>query len=300
MYFKKYQHIERFGTDEVSGIELGEAYVFPKIDGTNASIWVDNDLNIKSGSRNRELSLKKDNSGFCKWTSEQKRIKDFLSKYPNLRLYGEWLIPHSLKTYRKDAWRKFYVFDVCIDKNDDSVEYLKYELYKEKLEEFNLDYIPCIAKIKNGSYEQFIKWLQHNIFLIEDGKGAGEGIVIKNYDFYNKYGRQTWAKIITSEFKEKHSKVMGASEVKGKKLIEEEIAEKYCIEALVEKTFEKIKNENEWSNKKIPELLNRVYHDIIQEECWNIVKENKMPTINFKTLHHFVITKVKKIKKDIF
>ena len=27
--FRKYQHIERFGTDDVQNIKLGEAYVFP-------------------------------------------------------------------------------------------------------------------------------------------------------------------------------------------------------------------------------------------------------------------------------
>ena len=35
--FKKYQHVERLGTSEVQGIENGMCYVFPKIDGTNAS-----------------------------------------------------------------------------------------------------------------------------------------------------------------------------------------------------------------------------------------------------------------------
>ena len=38
MKFRRYQHIERFGNDEVAGIEDGTCYVFPKIDGTNA-IW---------------------------------------------------------------------------------------------------------------------------------------------------------------------------------------------------------------------------------------------------------------------
>jgi len=34
MEFRKYQHIERFGTDEVDGIEFGKCYIFYKIDGT--------------------------------------------------------------------------------------------------------------------------------------------------------------------------------------------------------------------------------------------------------------------------
>ena len=41
MKFEKYQHVERFGTSEVEGIELGRTYVFPKLDGTNASVWLE-------------------------------------------------------------------------------------------------------------------------------------------------------------------------------------------------------------------------------------------------------------------
>lgn len=42
MEFKKYQHVERFGTDETEGINIGKCYVFPKIDGTNSSVWLEN------------------------------------------------------------------------------------------------------------------------------------------------------------------------------------------------------------------------------------------------------------------
>ena len=38
MEFKKYQHVERFGTTENEGIEFVTCYVFPMIDGTNGSI----------------------------------------------------------------------------------------------------------------------------------------------------------------------------------------------------------------------------------------------------------------------
>ena len=61
MQFKKYQHVERFGTDKVDGIENGECYIFPKIDETNCSVWLDNEGNIKAGSRNNELTLEFDN-----------------------------------------------------------------------------------------------------------------------------------------------------------------------------------------------------------------------------------------------
>ena len=39
--FVKYMHLERYGNEEVEGIEQGTTYVFPKSDGTNAQVWVD-------------------------------------------------------------------------------------------------------------------------------------------------------------------------------------------------------------------------------------------------------------------
>ena len=134
MEFKKYQHLERFGNDEVEGIELGKLYIFPKLDGTNAQVWLDDEGNIKAGSRNRELTLEKDNAGFYKFVLENENIKKYLEKHPTHRLYGEFLVPHSLKTYREDAWRRFYIFDVCLDKEDGSVEYIPYDIYKPLVE----------------------------------------------------------------------------------------------------------------------------------------------------------------------
>jgi hypothetical protein len=299
MEFKKYQHIERFGTDEVLGIEDGENYVFPKIDGTNSSVWLDNGV-VKAGSRKRELSIDKDNAGFYSWVILQSNIRDYLIKHPTHRLYGEWLVPHSLKTYRKDTWRNLYIFDVCEDDGEYN-KHLHYETYKPLLEEFNIDYIPPIAILKGGTYEKFIKLLEKNGYLIEDGKGLGEGIVIKNYDYYNKYSRQTWAKIVTNEFKERHAKEMGVPTMESTKLVEEKIAEDYCTVDFIEKEYAKIRTEKDgWSSKYIPELLGRAYSTLIKEEMWNIIKANKYPTINFKTLNFLVIKKIKEIKSELF
>jgi hypothetical protein len=75
--FKKYQHLERFGTDEVLNIHLGETYIFPKIDGTNASLWFDKEHGLQAGSRNRHLTLDNDNAGFYKWATEQEKFTLF-------------------------------------------------------------------------------------------------------------------------------------------------------------------------------------------------------------------------------
>lgn len=301
MKFRKYQHLERYGKDEVEGIEFGDCFIFAKLDGTNASIWLDEEGNVKAGSRNRELTLENDNAGFYAHVLSNKKIKNYLIKYPTHRLYGEFLVPHTLKTYREDAWRKFYVFDVCIDRDEENVEYIPYDIYKPMLDEFDLEYIPPIAKVRNPSYEGLLKCLERNEFLIKEGEGVGEGIVIKNYDFYNKYKRQTWAKIVTTEFKEKHNKTMGYNEFKERKMVEEQIVEDYCTTAFIEKEYAKIVHEKgEWKNQYIPMLLGKVFHELIKEEAWNIVKQYKNPKIDFKTLNMLVTQRIKEVKKEIF
>lgn len=301
MEFKKYQHVERFGNTEVNGIELGICYVFPKIDGTNSSVWLNEDGELRAGSRNRELTFEKDNAGFYNTISKDEKVLAYLQKHPTHRLFGEWLVPHSLKTYKDDAWRKFYIFDVCVDNESEvGLEYLPYEVYKSLLEEFNLDYLNPIAIVKNGDYDNFIKCLDRNVFLIKDGQGTGEGVVIKNYDFYNKYKRQTWAKIVTSEFKEKHYKAMGSPIVENR-MIEEEIVEEFVTSAFVEKEYAKIFNDaEEWNSKMIPQLLGKVFYELVNEEMWNICKKFKMPNVNFKTLNSLTINKIKKVKPEIF
>jgi len=300
MEFKKYQHVERFGTSEVNSIEIGECYVFPKIDGTNSSVWLNNG-EVCAGSRNRQLSIEKDNAGFYSAIKDDTRIKAYLTKHPDHRLYGEWLVPHSIKTYRDDAWKKFYVFDVCVDaENADEIEYLPFSVYEPLLKEFELDYIAPLAIIKNGDAARFTELLDKNVFLVKDGCGVGEGVVIKNYDYENPHHHKIWAKIVTSEFREKHTKAMGAPVIDNR-MVEEEIVNEYVTSALVEKEFAKIESDhNEWSSKYIPQLLGQVYYSLIQEEMWNILKQFKSPSINFKTLNALTINKIKAVKKDIF
>lgn len=305
MEFKKYQHIERFGTMEVEGIEFGTCYVFPKIDGTNGSVW-HTDGHIQCGSRRRTLTEEEDNANFWQFVCDDGRMADFFLEYPSYRLFGEWLVPHSLKTYREDAWRKFYIFDVVRDlpeehPSGEKFEYLPYDEYKPLLESYGLDYIPCIAQVHNGDYDFFVKQLDGNDFLIEDGKGKGEGIVIKNYDYKNKYGRATWAKIVTSEFHEKHTKVMGHAEKNAKTAAEEHIVADFCTAAFIEKEYSKIVAANEgWSSSFIPQLLGRAYHELVKEECWNFVKKLKNPMVNFKRLQGLVIAKIKETKPELF
>ena len=291
--FSKYQHVERLGTTETNGIEMGMCYIFPKIDGTNSQLWFEAGY-LHAGSRNRELSLDNDNAGFMAWATQQLNIYGFFAKYPNLRLFGEWLVPHTLKTYQKTAWNNFYVFDVMEGEN-----YLPYETYKELLDEFEIEYIPPICKVENPTYERLVNQLEKNSYLIEDGQGTGEGIVIKNYNYKNRFGRVVWAKIVKNEFKAKHAKC-AVTEIKENKIIEEEIVNKFVTKALIEKELAKIETESGWSSKQIPRLLNTVFYCLVKEESWNFVKEFKNPIVDFKQLSFFTINRIKEVMPHLF
>lgn len=296
--FKKYMHVERFGTDEVQGIEFGEVYIFPKLDGTNGSLWIEDEI-LQSGSRNRQLDIHSDNAGFCNWAYDQKHLKEFFENHPTMRLYGEWLVPHSLKTYKEDAWKRFYVFDVENRAECDKI--LPYGEYKPMLDKFGIDYIPPICILRNATYDGLLKELDNNHFLIRDGQGVGEGIVLKNYQYQNKFGRTCWAKMITNSFKEKHVKEMGANYKDCKAMTEQQIVDTYVTSHLVDKTVSKIVNENQgWNARYIPQLLNTVFYDLVREDIWDAIKKMKMPTINFKTLNTLSIIKIKQLRPELF
>ena len=297
MEFRPYMHIERFGNDEVQGIELGGCYVFPKLDGTNGSVWWAD--GIRAGSRNREVTTENDNAGFCQWVLNGKHgLYEFLIENHEFRLYGEWLVPHTFKHYRDEAWKKFYVFDVYDDVED---RYLPYETYSELLKPFDIDFIPPLCSMKNATYDALLVELENNNFLVADGKGCGEGIVIKNYNFQNRFGRTTWAKIVTNAFKDKHPIAMGVTAKNMKQMAEQAICDKYVTKHLVDKVYAKIVNECDgWNSKYIPRLLNTVFYDLVNEETWNYIKEMKMPTVNFKTLNSLCIITIKQLKPELF
>jgi len=296
MSFRKYDHVERFGTDEVEGIEIGDVLVFPKLDGTNASLWLEGSL-LGAGSRTRKLSDESDNAGFHAWVQKCPFIQEFMERYPTWQIYGEWLVPHTITHYRENAWRNFWIFDVWCNEEK---RYLHYDLYSPILLEHNFDVIEPKTRYKSPPSEEQL-WVEAatNTYLMQDGH-VGEGIVIKNYEWQNKYGRQPWAKLVRSEFKEENRRAFGTTEKDGEKSVEGEIAEKYVTAALVDKTLAKIQLETAERRHVIPRLLQTVYYDLVREETWNFVKEHKNPTVNFKKLQQYTIYWVKKHKPELF
>lgn len=329
MTFRPYNHLEQFGRLEVQGIEIGTVHVFPKLDGTNASVWADSVGNLRCGSRRRVLTAGDDNAGFFAWVSSADpkaiALRHLALACPSLIFYGEWMVPHTLKTYRDDVWRRFYIFDVY-DRHTD--RYLSFDEYAPILRSYMTvvlsarpDIIEPLCTITNPSPDQLLQQVETNTYLIADGAGLGEGVVLKNYGWTNRHGRQSWAKVVRNAFREENHRAFGTPEKGGEFQVEIAIVEEFVTPHLVGKTHAKVLLElaNEagidtsdpnWQQyvqtkyraKVIPQLLGRVFHDLIAEDFWAILKKHmKMhPVINFKVLQARTTSRVKELTGDLF
>lgn len=299
MSFKKYMHVERLDSEEVEGLLDYCCDIQPKLDGANASIWWDNG-EICCGSRNNQLSPENTLSGFYEWVQENKERFRF-AEQEGLIIYGEWLIPHAFRGYREDAWRKFYIFD-GYKKDKGYIDFsnfkLKYEIYIGDL------LVPVIGFIDTewingdsdyqkgmGGYAFPKEALDQCTWLLKEGE-KHEGVVIKRHTFFNKYGRQTWAKYVREDFKCKSQ----LEKIDRSENIESKIVYQYVTDHLIEKEIAKVRVAKGLDQNDISilgESLGKVWHSVINEELWNILKKFKCPTINFGKLKAKCDQKVK-------
>lgn len=296
MQFIRYQHVERLGTQATDGILNGTVLVFPKLDGANAQVWMEDGV-IQCGNRSHKLGDGDEFRGLKAYVRGHQGLLAMLTTYPHFRLHGEWLVPHSIKNYRDVAWNNFHVFDVTTD-TDSGIEYIPYDIYKPWLDKFGITYVPLLASVEQATPDILLALLERNTYLMKDG--VGEGLVIKRYDFVNKFGHTVWAKLISAKFRDIANHA--PARIKGGTGIEDEIVSKFVTPDMIDKEYQKLVTEKGgWASSLIPALLGRVYHALITEEMWNILK--KYPhraVINFSTLRTSTIASIKATRTDLF
>lgn len=288
MDFKKYMHLERFTSNEVDGLLDGECHVFPKLDGTNASIWLGDNGVLHTGSRTRVLSEEGvlDNAGFNTYVQHNKSLfMPFFTRFPNARLYGEWLVKHTVQ-YEPSAYRRFYVFDV-LHKN----VFCTYEDYQPILDSYGIDYTPLLCKVYNysGTWREI---LDMNTFCLVPGT-KGEGIVVKRYDFVNRYGRSVFAKVLDESF---------SQEKRGTEKVANTHEEGLAIEYITKHTVDKERSKlllQESSRSLQGRLIEAVWYDFCKEIFPDIMLKSKL-TINIPLLRNEVLHRTKFYASDIF
>jgi hypothetical protein len=286
MEFRRYEKIHRLGKEETEGILVGKVHVMEKIDGANASIWKENDT-LCTGSRSRYLG--NDNfNGFGTFVQSHEGIKKALEENPTLRLYGEWLVRHTI-VYKETSYKKFYLFDVF-----DGEKYWSTDKVIEFAKKYDIPYAEYYGTFENPTVEQLEELV---------GKSSlgdkGEGIVLKNFDFVNKFGDICYAKIVKQEFMEENAIIFGGNNKHSETYWEMYIVNKYMTLARIEKIIHKIESEvgSSLGLEHTSRIINTAYHDMLTEEIWDIAK--KAGKIDFKSLSHLSLRKAAVIYKDI-
>ena len=276
--FEKYMHLEHLGHPATQGILDGTCYVFEKLDGTNGSVWIE-DNQINAGSRNRKLSESEDNFGFYKYVQTNPNLVDFLSKFEKgTVVYGEWMVPHTIKDYPSDLWHTFQIFDV-----KENGEYLPYSKWFGKAEASQVEYIKPIHSTTELTQER----------ILELSSSCKEGIVIKNYEFINKFSQYVSAKVINPNFGTNTTKAVKVNTIDN---FLESIVNKYLTQHLILKTRDKLQSDS-IDRKK---LINMIWYDFIQEDLFEILEKEKNPVINFKLLKQLVTIKIKETLPELF
>lgn len=243
-----------------------------KIDGANASIaWDETTGKLEIFSRTNLLDSPGALRGFYDYIKTEVEPKLDMSKYPNLVIFGEWLVKHSVN-YENECYNKWYVYDIW-DKR--LGQYVCQSIVQDFCREYHLNYVEELY------YGPFISW-DHCRSFIGKSKVYGpeqEGIVIKNQD---KLDAKDWTapvyiKIVDERFKE-------SQKVKAKReLSPEEVAAKkrgtilaasVVTEARVRKIILKLVDEGKLPSvlgpkdmgavmKQLPKL---VFNDVLKEE----------------------------------
>ncbi len=202
MKFYKYQHLERdLNGKETQGLLNGMLTIQPKLDGSNCQIWMENGK-LKISSRTRVLSAIQDNAGCYQALKNDHRFIDFFTAYPDVKLIGEWLVPHTIK-YKPEAYRKLYIYDgIRVDSENEQghAEYIEYSTLSIFLYEYDIEHVPYLHTNAYSWHKEYFSTPEFNWLLPDPETDEGEGIVIKNYGYSNPFGRKVWCKVINEEF----------------------------------------------------------------------------------------------------
>lgn len=284
--FKSYWKIYALGKDETIWILNWFWYIQEKIDGANLSIWME-DWEIHVGSRTQEVK------DWFRWAVEYVKshegIQEYMKANPSERLYWEWLVPHTITNYNPENYNHFYLIDIEDEEwnryDSNNVAHI-WNLYDIKVPK--IFYMWELSKIDPT---QFV-W-QSTLW------PTGEWVVIKNYNFINQFWNPSHAKIVHEDFKEQNSIVFWNSSKLSPDHTETQIASACVTLARVKKIINKIEQNEDRDIQKsdINKIIWMVYHDIITEELWDIIKKHSV--INFKTLSKLCWMRTWRIAVDI-
>lgn len=287
--FRKYEKVHRLGKEETDGILEGPVHIQEKIDGANLQIWME-DGSIHVGSRNNDVTDRHDGfNGAVVYAQNHEGIKHFLTNHPAARLYGEWLVKHTIQ-YKETAYGKFYLFDIF--RPDGQFEDTK-TVNKIALE-YGIDTPHYFGEMLITNLDDLKKIVGTSML-----GDKGEGVVIKRPDFKNKFGEQVYAKMVTEAFMEDNAIAFGGNNKFSETYRELWAVNKYMNLPRVQKIVNKLSSEfGRLDMSFIPKIMGLAYYDMFVEEMWEIAAKASAP-FNFKKFKDLANKKAKQVFIDI-
>lgn len=187
---KKYMSVVRLGHKTTENVlQPGDPIIIQeKLDGANGSFKLE-EGEILAFSRNERLTEQNNLQGFYEWT----QTLDANQLRSDVVYFGEWLTKHKINY--GDLTKQFFLFDLY---DVEKEKYIHFTEVKKEAERLKLNLIPVFYE---GEY-QSLEHLESFIGQTALGVKKGEGIVVKNVDYQDVYGKQLFVKLVIDAFKE--------------------------------------------------------------------------------------------------
>lgn len=286
----KYNKIYALGKDETRDYLEGDGHIVveEKIDGANTSVWLDNGK-MCFGTRNTQIE--EGFNGFIDYVKNHEGIHNLLAEQPRFRLFGEWLVKHTL-SYNETAYREFYLYDILDEK---SGEYLPNDKVRELADKFQIKKPHRFYEGPPISEEKINEFVGKSVL-----GDKGEGVVIKRHGYVSPFDvSPQYAKIVTQHFKENNAVTFGGNNKYSETYNEMYIVNKYLNAARVQKIIQKIESTEDRpiAISDTPRVAGSTYHDMLTEEIWDI--QDKVQQVNFRSLRRLATKKIIQIFHDI-
>lgn len=242
-----------------------------KLDGGNASFFIDEYSNVHCFSRNIELNEKETLRGFYNWVQE-KIVPQKHKLLTGCIYYGEWLVPHKIN-YKEEYLNDFYLFDIYFKDINTFFTNVAVENEADNLGIKPAPILYCGEYISLEHIQSFVGKSEMSI------DGVGEGVVVKNYSYRNREGNQSFTKFVSDNFAEmanikKHDPSSNVDFLGN-------FITRFTTKARIEKILLKLVDEGileeEYGIENMGIILKhlntRIYEDIVEEELDVLLKE---------------------------
>jgi len=288
---KKYTDVVRLGHRSTVGVLNEGDYieVTEKLDGANSSFKLNEENKVDGFSRNTPVDEVNTLRGYYGWVQG---IKPELLN-PRYRYFGEWLVSHKIQ-YKQECYQKFYLFSVY---DDELQEYLSDDIMENEANRLGLNTVPILYKGQYISFEHLMSFVGKSDMAVN----FGEGIVVKNVKYRDKYGHQCFVKLVHEEFAETQ-KQKPPKDPNRPATPEQEFANMCVTKARVDKMLYKLVDEGilesdfgiEDMRLILSNLGTRIYEDILKEESDSLPEGYEI-----QALRKAIGSKIPQIVKDI-